>query len=568
MYNKLLLLLKSKVVAVGLTGLVAGTVVVGSVNVATHQNDNPAQAEVLEVSESKAPVFSLKNEMVLTKDANAVNLTDMVSVKGNETTKLEMGYFQKLSDPTVLNEETEKAFRDKISKKTDDELLNEVKKQEGVIAKADKLEDGIYSAVVTAKNPEGKASSKAMLLVVDATAPAIAHDAADEKLAVPDLTKAPEVALKENQVVDNFDGNMTGDAVQIAVTEKDAAKHIYLVTITAKDKAGNEAKLEYDLTLVQKQATASSGTKKTYSRKSGGSASAGGSSAGGGYVEPTNIYKYCPTSIGGTVLYCSNEWTPGEVKDGIYLNGTRVLTTTPGAWDSVQVCDPSVIAGNFSFNGGGYRYLMAYLGCRTYNCTNNEVGFAVSNDLYNWVKVGRVVGSLGGWGVGQPSLITHNGNIFLFYTQGTASLTNTQCRQLLSGDLTSVQLSGPVAVRNMGGDFISNADFAVSGGQLYMTCDTHVNYAFPPGALNFISATQSVYVGNWDGTLSGLSGIGWSRVAAIGAGTTGHERNHNGCFVRDAYGNLASRAIYVSTADPVGDWNHNLWTYRFQVVGF
>ena len=109
MYNKLLLLLKSKVVAVGLTGLVAGTVVVGSVNVATHQNDNAAQAEVLEVSESKAPVFSLKNEMVLTKDAKSVNLTEMVSVKGNETTKLEMGYFQKLSDPTVLNEETEKA---------------------------------------------------------------------------------------------------------------------------------------------------------------------------------------------------------------------------------------------------------------------------------------------------------------------------------------------------------------------------------------------------------------------------------------------------------------------------
>ena len=211
---------------------------------------------------------------------------------------------------------------------------------------------------------------------------------------------------------------------------------------------------------------------------------------------------------------------------------------------------------------------MAYLGCRTYDCTNNEVGFAVSNDLYHWTKVGKVVATQGGWGVGQPSLITHNGNIFLFYTRGTSSLTSTLCRQLNSTDLTNVQLSEAVTVRNMAGDFISNADFAVSGGTLYMTCDTHVNYAFPPGALNFISATQSVYAASWDGSLYSLGSLGWGRVAAIGSGTTGHERNHNGCFVRDAYGNLAARAIYVSTADPVGDWNANLWTYRFQVVGF
>jgi len=280
------------------------------------------------------------------------------------------------------------------------------------------------------------------------------------------------------------------------------------------------------------------------------------------------VYKYCPTVINGTVLYCSNEATPGEIKDGISLNGRRVLTTTPGAWDSVQVCDPSVISGNFSFQGSNYSYLMAYLGCRTYDCTNNEIGFAVSNDLYNWTKVGRVVGTEGGWGVGQPSLLTKNGKTFLFYTRGTTSLTSTLCRELISNDLTSVNLSQPVTVRNMGGDFISNADFAVSGDELYMTCDTHVNYMFPAGALSNISQTQSIYVTSWNGDLGDLQGVGWNRVAAIGPGNTGHNRNHNGCFIRDGAGNLAERAILVSTADEVGDFKANLWTYRFQKVNF
>lgn len=282
----------------------------------------------------------------------------------------------------------------------------------------------------------------------------------------------------------------------------------------------------------------------------------------------STIYKYCPSSINGNVLYCSNLATPGEVKDGICINGYRVLAPTSGSWDSVQVCDPSVVQGQYTYNGSTYQYLMAYLGCSTYDCTNNEIGFAVSNDLCNWNKVGKVVSSCGGWGVGQPSLVVKNGTTFLFYTQGTPTLTSTLCRQLNSNDLSSVNLSEPVTVRNMAGDFISNADFAVSGDELYMTCDTHVNYMFPAGALSNISQTQSVYVTSWNGDLGTLQSVSWNRVAAIGPGNTGHNRNHNGCFIRDGAGNLAERAILVSTADEVGDFKSNLWTYRFQKMNF
>ena len=278
------------------------------------------------------------------------------------------------------------------------------------------------------------------------------------------------------------------------------------------------------------------------------------------------IYKYCPTSINGNVLYCSNEATPGEVKDGICYNGKKVLSTTPGAWDSVQVCDPTVVEGNFTYQGSSYTYLMAYLGCATYDCTANEVGLAVSNDLVDWKKIGRVVAANrdGYWGVGQPSLINYDGNIFLFYTSGTASATTTYVEQLDCSNLDTVHSLGRKHI-TCSYDFISNADFAYSDGMLYMTCDTH---PFPAGSLDFISSKQSVYSAPWDGSFNSLETVAWNRIAMIGIETTGHERNHNGCFARDGSGRLASRTLYVSTADAIGSWDDNLYTYRFMTVGF
>lgn len=278
------------------------------------------------------------------------------------------------------------------------------------------------------------------------------------------------------------------------------------------------------------------------------------------------VYKYCPTVINGNVLYCSNEATPGEVKDGICFNGQRVLTTSQSSWDSVQVCDPTIVEGNFSYLGSSYKYLMAYLGCATYDCTANEVGLAVSNDLVKWKKTGRVVAAVrdGHWGVGQPSLLNYAGNIYLFYTSGTATQTTTYVEQLDCTSLENVQSLGRKRI-TCAYDFISNADFAYADGMIYMTCDTH---PFPAGRLDFISAKQSVYCAPWDGSFNSLEGLPWERVALIGIETTGHERNHNGCFVRDGYGRLAARQVYVSTADDIGDWSSNLYTYRFMAIAF
>lgn len=282
------------------------------------------------------------------------------------------------------------------------------------------------------------------------------------------------------------------------------------------------------------------------------------------------IYKYCPTSINGTVLYCSNEANPGEVKDGIYLGGAKVLSTSVGSWDSAQVCDPSVISGNFTFNGCNYVYLMAYLGCTTYNSTNNEVGFAVSNDLCNWIKVGKIVNCAGDgfWGVGQPSLlnINNDGLVYLFYTSGTASKTTTYVQYLNCNDLNNIQCLGQSEITTAY-DFISNADFAYNNADscLYMTCDTH---PFGGTSLNFISDKQTIYKMSWDRTIEGFGSQNWQIETTVGVENTGYAKNHNACFARDGYGNLSGRTMYVSIASEVGDFMANLCTYNFVKVEF
>ena len=286
--------------------------------------------------------------------------------------------------------------------------------------------------------------------------------------------------------------------------------------------------------------------------------------------EIKQIYKYCPTAINGTILYCSNESNPGEIKDGIYLGGTKVLSTTDDSWDSTQVCDPSVVSGNFAFNGCSYTYLMAYLGCTTYDSTNNEIGFAVSNDLYNWVKVGKIVSCAGDgfWGVGQPSVMNINGdgNIYLFYTSGTAAKTTTYVQSLNCSDLNNIILQGTTEITTTY-DFISNADFAYNpaDGYLYMTCDTH---PFGGTSLNFISDKQTIYKAAWDKTFDSLGSLDWQIEATIGIEKTGYTKNHNACFSRDGYGNLFGRMIYTSIASEVGDFMQNLCTYNYMPIGF
>lgn len=307
-------------------------------------------------------------------------------------------------------------------------------------------------------------------------------------------------------------------------------------------------------------------------------------------------YNYCPVGIqAGSdlyIAYCTN-----SKSNVIYDNiGMRVMNSngsvgkekiiaspTNNAWDSTDVCDPSIIAGSFNYLGTTYSYLMAFLGCDTTDCQKNQIGFAVSNSLTSgWIKcdaINPVVShsydasqsNLFQWGVGQPSLINldGNGNILLFYTSGTCYETCTYVVSMNVSDLGNIQRNATAKVTNNGlGDFLSNGDFAFDGDYLYVACDTH---PFAAGILGNISNQESIFkmaVSNRADVNSYANGT-WELVTRIGGETTGHVKNHNGGFVRDIYGNLtAEHAILVSVADEKSDWLSSLWSYRINAVNF
>ena len=304
------------------------------------------------------------------------------------------------------------------------------------------------------------------------------------------------------------------------------------------------------------------------------------------YEVPQGTYNYCPSVILGgelSMFYCSNT-EPYTVRDSICYsncnedatlkNMSVVLSPTPGSWDSVHVCDPSVISGNFLYKGTNYKYLMAYLGCNSTDNQRNQIGFAVSNNLpYGWVKIDSnpIIQcnynenySSFQWGVGQPSLINldGNGHVVLFYTEGTYNLTSTKVSELDLSNLDNPTILNTVVLSNDGtNDFISNGDFAISGNTLYMICDTH---PFGSGMLDCVPSGSAVYSCIWDYSVESLSSVTWVKIADVNNSTSGYGRNHNCGLYRDVYGNLADTKCIYTSGEEKSDFASSLYTYRLR----
>lgn len=318
-----------------------------------------------------------------------------------------------------------------------------------------------------------------------------------------------------------------------------------------------------------------------------------GSSVWPFYETEEGTYNYCPSVLqtdGGTyVYYCKN--TEGyQIRDSIYVrkieetaggytywSDSAAVTPSAGSgWDSYHVCDPSVIEGSFAYDGTSYKYLMTYLGTDRSDSQNNQIGLAVSNSPDSgWVKVTagaplisnpyELNGSAFQWGVGQASLLSlGDGRAAVLYTQGGDGETVEMCRiyDLSNLNAPALEVSFTVSCGGMGGDYISNADFAFSDGYIYMVCDVH---PFPDGVLDIVAAESAVYRTKAD-KISDLAGCEWELVSVIGEGQTGYGRNHNAGFWRSGAGDLAKNVLFVTTATEGRTFAESLYSYRVMVV--
>lgn len=310
------------------------------------------------------------------------------------------------------------------------------------------------------------------------------------------------------------------------------------------------------------------------------------------------IYNYCPSIMelsDGTryMYYCTNRDSYNvsdhigcrkgtKTADGTYVWGEEVIVLAPSAsdWDSHHVCDPSVIAGRFAYNGETYGYLLAYLGCTSWDNQENEIGLAVSKTPDGpFIRVGTTPivqftkdpnVSAFQWGVGQPSLVSMDkaGTVWLFYTRGDQNGTRIMVEKWNFSNLnapakllTQTLPATGLANLNGGGDYMNNADFVydAANDRFYAASDCHPE----PGDLpNFIASHFRVTYFNGSGNFSSVK---WQTLATVGPDKTGFPRNHNTGVLRDAYGHLTSSGYltvyYTKSETGQREWDW-LGTYR------
>ena len=311
--------------------------------------------------------------------------------------------------------------------------------------------------------------------------------------------------------------------------------------------------------------------------------------------EKNGIYNYCPVAMqlsDGTVYiyYCTNKESYKVIdyvgcrkgvrgEDGSIVWGEEKIVFSPSesGWDSHHVCDPSVIAGDFEYGGEHYGYLLAYLGCTSYDNQENKIGIAVANTpegpfvrvgtkpLIDFVKDPSV--SVFQWGVGQPSLVSldKKGRVQLFYTRGDKDGTRLMMDEWELSDLdaplkvstTTVSRSG-LRDLNDALDFMNNADivYDAESNRYYSTSDCHPN---PESTPNFISSHFRI---NYFEKKASMMMVSWLPLITVTPKITGFSRNHNTGFLRDQYGHTTQNGYLTVFYTMSVTGNDSLWSYR------
>ncbi|MGI6714519.1 MAG: family 43 glycosylhydrolase [Bacilli bacterium] len=322
----------------------------------------------------------------------------------------------------------------------------------------------------------------------------------------------------------------------------------------------------------------------------------------------SRFYNYCPSTFiedgERYVYYCTNK-VEGNITDyigyhhGVYSKDqgwdwgemSLVLGPTAGTWDQRHTCDPSVVKGEFTYQGEEYHYLMAFLGSIQSDNNGNETGLAVSktpngpfikcDDINPIVPYDRENAI---WGTGQASLVNidQKGNILMFYSVGNKDGTYEEVREYDFSNLDEPVLINHAKVPTNGllsGDnLICDADicYDVANKKLLMV-KGKIPYSPDRNAPAFIASSLVVYYLDLsasakptDEVFKGTNAKNWRLVAEIGYEETGFMRNHNAGLVTDEYGHLLQDTDFIEIALTRSDLGNNEWawlsTYRIYSI--
>jgi hypothetical protein len=298
-----------------------------------------------------------------------------------------------------------------------------------------------------------------------------------------------------------------------------------------------------------------------------------------GAVGNPGHYNYSPSVIetGGTRQFWWCGYGGPRNTDAIYYESIDlatlkssepilVLAETPGAWDSVYICNPKVIGGVFVNplgDGQTYTYAMYYVG--TANGASNNIGVAFSNDGIHWKKYPQPVitsSSQTGYGVGQPAVYNadHRAAIHIFYEDNNPNLHHVAA---ISADGLHFSVRGTLTTNGLDPD-----EPEVTWGDMAYDSKADEWYAVfnrptrPPSTTGDVPERGQygieLYKIPQHALLTGTSP--WQQLVIIDTSATGFESNFIAGFVRDSYGtvNVASYPtiqMYTSVSYPQPSWD-------------
>ena len=293
------------------------------------------------------------------------------------------------------------------------------------------------------------------------------------------------------------------------------------------------------------------------------------------------IYDYSPSVIQSgnlqQIWWCGQDDNPKDAAQftdsiqyesidlatGAHYGPLTVLTETPGAWDSIDTCNPKVVEGTFANplgNGENFIYAMYYVAtgfvAGNYNC----IGVAFSHDGMTWKKYPHPVilpETQTGYGVGQPALYNNRrGTIRMFYEDNSYNLHHVEA---ISSDGVHFDKLGTLTANGLDPNSLTWGDMAYDPPTGYWYAGFNTNPRVPTTTGGFEELGSygiSLYRITDAALLTGSSP--WELLTNIDTSLNGYEENFIPGFVRDMYGNLLpgpTIKMFTSISNPPPPWN-------------
>lgn len=201
------------------------------------------------VEDTTPPEVTFGNRCIFTNGTKQIEQVEIVEgiYDASEYT-LNLIRFEKKENLKILDEIVLKSLTDAIPLPCDEAELKVMGTEEFP------QEEGIYRAVMEIVDIHGNATYEEVVMILDKTAARI-EEVADKVLEVDkeNLTTKPEVNPADYVITDNVDGKIEQENIVCELELRDEEKHEWLVHVSHADRAGNESKAEFLITVAEKQ---------------------------------------------------------------------------------------------------------------------------------------------------------------------------------------------------------------------------------------------------------------------------------------------------------------------------